>query len=74
MELRLGGEDYALFMNLGEFWKLLRFSWRPNPQASLNEKTTERIKLSPGKDEDQGILNVINKLILPRLEEFKTNG
>ena len=52
VELRLGGENDILSTNLGIVWKLLRASWRPHPQATLNEEVTERVRLSPGKDED----------------------
>ena len=52
VELRLGGENDILSTNLGTVWKLLRSSWRPHPQANLNEEVTERVRLSPGKDED----------------------
>ena len=37
----------------------------------MNEEVTERVRLSPGKDEDLGNLNVIHKLILPHPEESK---
>ena len=49
--------------------KLLRSSWCPFPQAKLNVEVTERMRLSPGKDENLGNLNVIHKLILPHREE-----
>ena len=65
VELRLGGKDDILSTNLGSVWKLLRPSWCPHPQANLNEEVTERVRLSPGKNEDLGNLNVIHKLILP---------
>ena len=39
---------------------------------SLNEESTERIRLSTGKDADLGILNVIQKMILPHHEESST--
>ena len=70
-ELRLEGEDNILFTTLGTVCKLLRPSWCPQPQANLNEEVTERVRLSPGKDEDLGNLNVIHKLILPHREESK---
>ena len=57
------------YKNLGTDWKLLRPSWCPHLQANLNEEVTERVRLSPGKDEDLGNLNVINKLILPHRKE-----
>ena len=65
VELTLGGEDNVLSTNLGTIWKLLRPSWCPHPQASLNEEVTERMRLSPAKDEDLANLNLIHKLILP---------
>ena len=71
VKLRLGAEDNGLFTNLGVFWRLLGHFWCPYPQASLNEETTERIKLSPGKDEVMGKSNLIDKLILPHQEEPK---
>ena len=37
----------------------------------MNEEVTERVRLSPGKDEDLGNLNVIHKLISPHREESK---
>ena len=43
----------------------------PHPQANLNEEVTERMRSSPGKDEDLGNLNAIHKLILPHREESK---
>ena len=35
----------------------------------MNKEITERVRLSPGKDEDLGNLNVIHKLILPHRRE-----
>ena len=55
--------------NLGTVWKLLRPSWCPHPHASLIEEATERVRLTPTKDEDLGTLDVIHKLILPQLKE-----
>ena len=69
VELRLGGKDDILYTNMGFVWKLLRPSWCPHPQASLNEEITERVRLSPGKDEDLANLNVIHKLMLPHRRE-----
>ena len=40
-------------------------------EASLNEEITERLSLSPEKDEDLENLNVIHKLIWPHREEIK---
>ena len=71
VELRLGGEDNVLSTNLGTIWNLLRPSWCPHSQASLNKEVTERVRLSPAKDEDLGILNVIHKVILPHRWEPK---
>ena len=48
---------------------MLRPSWCPHPQASLIEEVTERVRLSPGKDEGLGNLNVIHILILPHRRE-----
>ena len=69
VELRLGGKDDILYTNMRFVWKLLRPSWCPHPQASLNEEITERVRLSPGKDEDLANLNVIHKLMLPHRRE-----
>ena len=63
--LRVGSEDYALFANLGVVLRLLRHSWCPHRQASLNEETKKRIKMTPEKDQDPDNLNVIHKFILP---------
>ncbi|XP_063710853.1 uncharacterized protein LOC134839282 [Symsagittifera roscoffensis] len=52
----------------GQMW-LRRSSWCPHPQAVLNEDVTERVRLSPGKDENLGNLYVIHKLSLPHREE-----
>ena len=40
-----------------------------HPQENLCVEVTERVRLSPGKDEDLGNLNVIHKLILPHRKE-----
>ena len=50
-----------MITNLGTVWKLLRPSWCPHPHASLIEEVTERVRLSPEKDEDLGNLNVVAK-------------
>ena len=71
VELKLGGEDNTLPTKLGMVWKLLRPSLCPYPQANLNEEVTEQMRLSPGKNDDLGNLNVIHKLILPHREESK---
>ena len=69
VELRLRGEDDILSTDLGTISRLLRSSWYPHPRANLNKEITERVRLSPGKDEDLGNLNVIHKLILPHRKE-----
>ena len=69
----LGGEENVLITNLGVVWRLLRPSWYPHPQTSLNEETTERIRLLSWENKDLGDLNVIHKLILPHQEEPKAN-
>ena len=71
VELRMGGEDKILSTNLGKVWRLLRPSWCPHPHANLNEEVKERVRLSPGKDEGLGSLNVIQKLILPHRKSLK---
>ena len=71
LELRLGDKENVLSTNLGTIWKFLRPSWCPYPQASENEEVTERVRLSPAKDEYLGNLNVIHKLILPHQGEPK---
>ena len=48
---------------------MLRPSWCPHPHASLIEEVTERVRLTPTKDEDLGNLDVIHKLILPQSKE-----
>ena len=40
-------------------------SWCPNTHASLFEEVTERVRLSPAKDEDLRNLKAVHKLILP---------
>ena len=40
----------------------------PSP-CELIEEVTERVRLTPTKDEDLGTLDVIHKLILPQSEE-----
>ena len=71
VELRLQGEDNIPSTSLGTVWKMLRPFWFQQPQANLNEEVTERVRLSPGRDEDLGNLNVIHKLILPLREKSK---
>ena len=64
LELKMGNGNRMLITNLGAVWKLLRPFWCPHPHASLIEEVTERVRLSPTKDEDLGTLNVVLKLIL----------
>ena len=66
VELRMGNGNGIMTTNLGTVWKLLRPSWCPHPHASLIEEVTERVRLTPTKDEDLGTLDVIYKLILPQ--------
>ena len=66
VELRMGNGNSLMNTNLGTVWKLLRSSWCPHPHASLIEEVTERVRLTPTKDEDLGTLDVIQKLILPQ--------
>ena len=68
VELSMGNGN-VLTTNLGTFWKLLRPSWCPHPHASLIEEVTERVRLTPTKDEDLGRLDVIHKLIVPQSKE-----
>ena len=58
-----------LVTNLGTVWKLLRSSWCPLPHANLIEEITERVRLSPTKDEGLKTPNVIHKLVLPHNNE-----
>ena len=69
VELRMGNGNGMMTTNLGTFWKLLRPSWCPHPHASLIEEVTERVRLTPTKDKDLGMLDVIHKLILPQSKE-----
>ena len=69
VELKMGNGNDMLVRKLGTVWKLLRPSWCPHPHASLIEEITERVRLSPAKDEDLGNLNVMHKLILPHRKE-----
>ena len=71
VELKMGTGNGVLITNLGTVWKLLRRFWRPPPHASLIEEVTERVRLSPTKDDDLGTLNVIHKLILHHSKESK---
>ena len=69
VELRMGNGNGTMTTNLGTVWKLLRPSWCPHPHASLIEEVTERVRLTPTKDEDLASLDVIHKLILPQSKE-----
>ena len=69
VELKMGNGNDMLVTNLGIVWNLLSPSWCPHPQTSLIEEITERVRLSPAKDEDLGNLNVVHKLILPHRKE-----
>ena len=69
VELRMGNGNGMMTTNLGKVWKLLKPSWCPHPHASLIEEVTERVRLTPTKDEDLGMLDVIHKLILPQSKE-----
>ena len=69
VELKMGNGNGMLIENFSTVWKLLRPSWCPNPLPSLIEKVTERVRLTPTKDEDLRTLNVIHKLILPQNKE-----
>ena len=69
VELRMGNGNGMMATNLGTVWKLLRSSWCPHPHASLIEEVTERVRLTPTKDEDLGTLDVIHKLVLPQSKE-----
>ena len=69
VELKMGNGNGMLITNLGTVWKLLRPSWCPHPHADLIEEGTERVRLSPTKDEELGTLNVVHKLILPHSKE-----
>ena len=63
VELKVGNGNVMLITNLGTVWKLLKPFWCPHPHASFIEEVTERVRVSPTKDEDLGTLNVVNKLI-----------
>ena len=69
LELKMGNGNDMLVTILGIVWKLLRPSWCPHPQTSLIEEITERVRLSPAKDENLGNLNVVHKLILTQRKE-----
>ena len=69
VELKMGNGNDMLVTNLGSVWKLMIPSWCPHPHASLSEEITERVILSPAKDEDLRNLNVVHKLILLQQRE-----
>ena len=69
VELKMGNGNDMLVTYLGTIWKMLRPSWCPHPHANLIEEVTERVRVSPAKDEDLGYLNVVQKLILPHRKE-----
>ena len=60
VELMMANGNGMLIMNLGTVWKLLMPSWCPHPHASLIEEVTERVRLSPTKEEDFGTLNMVH--------------
>ena len=66
MELKMGNGNDMLITSLGTVWKLMRPSWCPHPHASSIEEVTERVRLSPEKDEDMGNLDVVH---LPHRKE-----
>ena len=70
VELRMENGNGMMTTNLETVWKLLRPSWCPHPHASLIEEVTERVRLTPTKDEDLGTLDGIHKLILPQSKEW----
>ena len=69
VELKMGNGTGMMTTNLGTVWKLLRPSWCPHPHTSLIEDVTERVRLTPTKDEDLGTLDVIHKQILPQSKD-----
>ena len=71
VELKMGNGNGMLITNLGTIWKLPSPPWCPHPHAGLIEEVTERVRLSPTKDEDLGTLNVVHKLILPHSKELR---
>ena len=66
VELRMGNGNGMMTPILGTVWKSLRSSWCPQPHASLIQEVTERVRLTPTKDEYLGMMDVIHKLILPQ--------
>ena len=71
VELKMGNGNDMLITNLGTVWKLLRPSWCPHPHGSLIKGVTDRVRLSPAKDEDLWYLKVVHKLILPHRKEWE---
>ena len=69
VELKMGNGNDMLVTCLEMVRKLLRPSWCPHRHASLIEEVTERVRLSPAKDQDLGNLNVLSKLILSHRTE-----
>ena len=69
VELRMGNGNGMMTTKLGTVWKLLRPSRCPHPHASLIEEVTERLRLTPTKDEELGTLDGIHKLMLPQSKE-----
>ena len=69
VELKMGNGNGMMTTNLGKVWNLLKPSWCAHPHASLIEGVTERVRLTPTKDEDLGTVEVIHKLILPQSKE-----
>ena len=69
LELRMGNGNGMMTTNLGTVWKSMRPFWCPHTHASLIEEVTERVRLTPSKDEDLGTMDMIYKLILPRSNE-----
>ena len=65
----MGNGTGMLITNLGAVWRLPRPSWCPHPHTSLIEEVTERVRLTPTKDEDLGTMNLIQKLIPPQSKE-----
>ena len=54
VELRMGNGNGMMTTNLVTVWKLLRPSWCPHHHAGLIEVVTERVRLTPTKDDDLG--------------------
>ena len=69
VKLKIGNGNGMLITNLGTVWKSLRPTWCSHSHASLIEEVTERVRLSPTKDEDLGNLNMVHKLMPPHSKE-----